>query len=167
MKVRDASNVLKSVAAFHMRDAANVLRTAPAVHMRDAANALKSAYSSGPPPAVAIAPTGWVTSSHTNFANSSNYTATFTGGTPSSIVWSIEDELNADGSVTGGQGTATATVQLITNDSGGDTAVGRCTVRCTAIIAGVTYSATATKQHNVIYGGGGGGGGGGGEFPTP
>jgi hypothetical protein len=56
MKLRDASNVLKSVAAIHMRDAANVLRTVPAVHMRDAANVLKSAYSSGPPPAVSITP---------------------------------------------------------------------------------------------------------------
>jgi hypothetical protein len=167
MKVRDASNVLKPVAAIHMRDAANVLRTVPAIHMRDAANALKSAYSSGPPggPSVAIAPTAWFTSSHTNFANSSNFTATFTGGTPSSIVWSIEGEFNADGNVTGGQGTATVTVQLITNDSGGDTAVGRCTVRCTAIIGGVPYSGTAIKQHSVIYGGGGGGGGGG--LPTP
>lgn len=110
------------------------------------------------PPAVSIAPNRTVTNSQVSFGNNSNFTATFTGGTPSSIVWSVESVVNATASIVAGQGTNTATVQLITNDSGGGVAVGTCTVRCTAIIGGVAYSATARKEHDFLYTNQGGGG---------
>lgn len=154
MKSRDAANVLRSVSAIHMRDAANVLRSVPTVHMRDAANALKTAYSSGPPPGMTITPASKTTFSSTNFANASNFTASLPPGTPSSIVWSVENLSQATASVTGGQGTTTATINLISADDG--VGVGSCTIRCTAVIAGTTYTATAYKEHDYDYGGGGG-----------
>lgn len=162
MRLRDASNVLRSVAAIHMRDASNVLRTVPAVHMRDSANALKSAYAAGGGglPPVTIAPASSTTTSRSSFANTSAFVATFNAGTPTSIVWSVEDVENGTASVVTGQGTNTANVQLTANDIGGDSVTAFCTIRCTAIIGGTTYSGTATKQHSFIYRDPGGGGGG-------
>jgi hypothetical protein len=145
MKMRDASNVLKTVAAIHMRNASNVLKTVPTIHMRDAANALKTAYSSGPPPAVS--------SSDTDFANTSAFTASFVGGAPTSIVWSVEDLDNCSAFIVSGQGTSGANVRIVTNDSGGAIATGECIIRCTAVIGGVSRSGTATKLHDFYYSG--------------
>lgn len=41
---RDASNVLRSIAAFRYRDASNVLQTAKAIRYRDASNTLRTLY---------------------------------------------------------------------------------------------------------------------------
>lgn len=162
MKLRDASNVLKTVSAVHMRDAANVLRVAPAIHMRDAANALKSAYASGGggggggSPPVSITPTSKSTVSSTQQSNTSPFVAAFSG-TPTSIVWSVEDVIGGTAQVFSGQGTSTAQITVTASDIG----TASCTIRCTVVIAGVTYSSTATKQHTLRDLGGGGGGGGG------
>jgi hypothetical protein len=153
MKMRDASNVLKTVAAIHMRNASNVLKTVPTIHMRDAANALKTAYSSGPPPAVSITPSAAVSSSDTDFANTSAFTASFVGGAPTSIVWSVEDLDNCSAFIVSGQGTSGANVRIVTNDSGGAIATGECIIRCTAVIGGVSRSGTATKLHDFYYSG--------------
>lgn len=166
MKMRDASNVLKTVSAVHMRDAANVLRAVSAIHMRDDANVLKSAFvtgggGGGPPPSpVTITPASKATSSATQSSNTSAFTATFSGA-PTSIVWSVEDVVGGTAQVFSGQGTATAQITAHAADIG----TASCTIRCTAIISGVTYSGTATKQHTLRDSGGGGGGGLGG--PTP
>lgn len=113
----------------------------------------------GPPPTISVAPGTVSTESTTNFASTANFTATLTGGAPSSIVWSVEGQVNGFGTVVGGQGTATATIQLVVADSGGASAVGHCTVRCTVVIGGVTYSATARFIHQFDYSSGGGRGG--------
>lgn len=113
------------------------------------------ASKAGPPPTISVAPASFVTDSTTDFSSIANFTATFTGGTPSSIVWSIESESNASADVVAGQGTGTVTIQITTNDSGGIEADGSCTVRCTAVIGGVTYSATAYREHDFYYFNGG------------
>lgn len=107
----------------------------------------------GPAPAVSINPPETITTSNTDFANASTFTASFTGGTPSSIVWSVEDINSATAAVISGQGTASATIRLVTDDSGGGIASGSCTVRCTAIIGGVSKSGIAFKEHDFYYGG--------------
>lgn len=108
---------------------------------------------SGPPPAVSVNPPESVTGSNTDFANSSSFTAAFSGGTPTSIVWSLEGVTNATASIIGGQGTSSVTVRLVTNDTGGEVSSGFCTIRCTAVIAGQTKSGIATKEHDFYYGG--------------
>ena len=108
-----------------------------------------------PPPNVSVAPASTLTRSNGDFENISNFTGSFAGASPSSIVWGVESVSNATASVFSGQGTATATIQLVTNDSGAPLAVGSCVVRCTAVIGGVSYSATAYKEHDFSYGGGG------------
>ena len=152
MKLRDAANALKTVSAIHMRDAGNVLRTVQTVHMRDAANALKVAYSSAPAASMSISPPAY-SRSGSSPTNSAPFTASFVGGTPTSIVWSV----SGPGAILSGQGTATVLVQASDTVSDGNPVT--VNIACTAVIAGVTQTATAVFEYS--YGsreiGGGGG----------
>jgi hypothetical protein len=116
------------------------------IHMRDAANVLKSAYAvstgGGGGAGVTISPSAY-DSTGTAITNSSFFGASFTGGTPTSIVWSV----TTGGAVSSGQGTNTALIQVTSH--GEPVSV---TITCTAIIAGVSYSATATKTYTRFTG---------------
>lgn len=101
---------------------------------------------------VTITPATKSTTSLTNSSNTSTFNAAFSGS-PSSIVWSLENIVNGSANVFSGQGTANAQITVHAADP--DTAAS-CTIRCTAIIGGVSYSATATKSHMLASGGGGG-----------
>lgn len=119
--------------------------------------AVQAMFAAGKPgtvvPPVQVSPPSRVTSSPTQRNDSGLFNATFTGGTPSSIVWSVENVLNGTAQVYGGQGTAT--VQINVTAPTPDSPVS-CTVRCTAVIGGVSYSGTAYFEHNWESGGAGG-----------
>jgi hypothetical protein len=99
-------------------------------------------------------PSSQITTSADSFENTGSFTAAFNIGTPTSITWSVESITGGTAMIVSGQGTANANVKATANDDGVGTVL--CTVRCTAIIGGNSYSATATKRHHFRYGGGGG-----------
>ena len=123
--------------------------------MTGAIQASLSSFQGAPAlPPVVVSPSSQLTSSADSFENTGAFTATFNAGTPSSITWSVESITGGTAMVVSGQGTATANVKATANDDGVGTVL--CTVRCTAIIGGNSYSGTATKRHHFRYGGGGG-----------
>jgi hypothetical protein len=158
IKARNSANVLKSGTALKMRNSANVVKTIQTIKMRNSANVLKTAYDAGGVigGSVSVTPVTKATNSDTINNNTSSFTAAFTGGSPSSIVWSIQSVSGGTATIVSGQGTATASIKLTNTGAAGTTA--SCTIKCAAVIGGVTYTDTATKTHklNVVSGGGGG-----------
>lgn len=146
MKMRGAANVLTAFSRFHMRDGANVLRTVPTAHMRDEANVLRSAYATVAPAGISPPAYNSIGTAHTN---SSYFTASFTAGSPTSIVWSV----SGSGAIVSGQGTLTALISATDNFDDGSPVV--VNITCTAVIGGVTYTVTAKKTYEYQAPGGG------------
>lgn len=140
MKVRDASAASKTVAFIKVRDASGALKSAAFFKMRDAANALKNALSSLP-----VTPATSSTSGTSSSSAVVSFTVAFTG-TPTSIVWSIED-ITADThvSIFSGQGTTVAGITIV--NLGTPPRTVSCTVKCTVVIAGITSQGTATLSY--------------------
>jgi hypothetical protein len=160
ISIRDAASALKSGTVLKVRDAASALKTVQTIKLRDAAGLLKTAYDvggGGAGASVSVTPSVKATNSDTVNNNTSSFTAAFTGGSPSSIVWSIQSATGGTATIVSGQGTATASIKLTNTGAAGTTA--SCTIKCVAVIGGVSYNDTATKTHklNVVSGGGGSG----------
>lgn len=151
LKGRDTDGTVRTITAVKARDPGSVSRTLQFVRVRGTDGVLREVFTAGgtPPPSnpASITP-GQVDTASKSAFRSATFTASSSGAAPSSYSWGL---FSGSGSVTAGQGTSTATLQVYADPGTTVESVFFCDV----VVGGTTYRAFCYFNHANTTGSGG------------